>query len=92
MNKGITTSACVSPSNDGTLVLKRNHPYYYQVQLQLLVTEVQYCDFVLHSKVGQPCIIRVFKDVNLQRQILENTTKFWVQCVCSGILSNASSS
>ena len=62
MNKGIPTSACVSPSNGSTLKST-------QVQLQLLVTEIEYCDFVLHSKVGQPCIIRIFIDVNLQRQI-----------------------
>ena len=36
-----------------------------------------YCDFVLHSKVGQPCVIHMFKDVNVQGQILENTKKNW---------------
>ena len=36
--KGIPTSACVSHSTVGTRVLKRHHPYFYLVQLQLLVT------------------------------------------------------
>ena len=31
---------------DGTLELKHGHDYYYQMQLQLLVTERKYCDFV----------------------------------------------
>ena len=77
INKGVETNACVSPNADGTLFLKKNHAYYYQVQLQLLVTEVQYCDFVLHSKVGHPYIIRISMDLEVQKQILENTKTFW---------------
>ena len=32
INTGIETNACVSPTNDGDLLLKKNHPYYFQVQ------------------------------------------------------------
>ena len=31
---------------DGSLLLKRNHAYYYQIQLQMKICEVEYCDFV----------------------------------------------
>ena len=30
-----------------TLILKKEHPYFYQVQLQMLLTNTKYCDFVL---------------------------------------------
>ena len=53
MKQGIPRNACVSISG-GKLVLKRSHPYYYQVQLQLLITEAQCCYFVLHSRVNEP--------------------------------------
>ena len=33
--------------DDITYVLKSSHSYYYQVQLQLLLSEVGYCDFVI---------------------------------------------
>lgn len=39
-------SACLS-TVDGTVMLKKEHSYYYQVQMQMLVCEVGYCDFVL---------------------------------------------
>ena len=37
-SKGVETNACVTPNADGTLFLKKNHAYYYQVQLQLLIS------------------------------------------------------
>ena len=39
-------SFCLS-SNDGKLALRRNHPYYYQVQMSLLVTNFLWADFVV---------------------------------------------
>ena len=41
------------------LVLKMSHSYYFQVQLQLLVTEAKYCDFILYSNVGDSHIERI---------------------------------
>ena len=32
---------------DGTLQLKTNHQYFYQIQAQLYVTQLPWCDFVL---------------------------------------------
>jgi len=39
-------SFCLQESNDG-LQLKENHAYYYQVQLQMKICEVDYVDFVV---------------------------------------------
>jgi hypothetical protein len=38
---------CLGLSADGELYLKKEHPYYTQVQCQLLVTDLEYCDFVV---------------------------------------------
>ena len=32
---------------DGTIFLKSNHPYFYQVQTQMLVTGFQFFDFLV---------------------------------------------
>jgi len=32
--------------NNGTLQLKKKHQYFYQVQIQLFVTQLPWCDFV----------------------------------------------
>ena len=39
-------------AGDKKLVLKKMHSYFYQIQLQLLVTEARFCDFVLYSAKG----------------------------------------
>ena len=77
MKQGIPRNACVSIS-EGKLVLKRSHPYYYyQVQLQLLITEAQCCYFVLHSRVNEPHIEHIFSDTVTQKKIVEYTQNFW---------------
>ncbi|KAH9380660.1 hypothetical protein HPB48_015870 [Haemaphysalis longicornis] len=42
----LSKSACVSLTG-GKLRLRTDHSYYYQVQLQMFVTQRKYCDFVL---------------------------------------------
>ncbi|XP_069104831.1 uncharacterized protein [Argopecten irradians] len=36
----------------GTIQLKRSHPYYYQVQGQMAVTDCMWCDFVVWTPKG----------------------------------------
>ena len=36
--------------DDGTLKLKRNQAYFYQVQMQIKFSQTQYCDFVVWKK------------------------------------------
>ncbi len=63
--------------HDGKLVLKETHDYYYQVQLQMLVTGFPFCDFVLYSKEGPPSIQRIERDVFFHEKIARNLTLFW---------------
>ena len=43
---------CLQRLSDGFLSLKLDHPCYYQCQLQLLVTERSFCDFVAWVPAG----------------------------------------
>ncbi|XP_038064512.1 uncharacterized protein LOC119734942 [Patiria miniata] len=59
-------------SSDGKLYLKHSHPYYFQVQAQLFVSNKPYCDFVLWSrtKPDAPHIERIFpNDVFLKENV-----------------------
>ena len=76
INAGIPSHSCVSVSG-GEVYLKRNHSYLFQVQLQLLVTEAYFCDFVLHSKIGIPHVERIYSNIVVQKIIVENVQKFW---------------
>ena len=61
---------------DKKLVLKRTHSYFYQIQLQLLITEARFCDFVLYSAKGPVSIERIYPDSKLQTRIFESTQSF----------------
>ena len=58
------------------ILLKTSHSYYYQIQLQLLVTEAEYCDFILYSNIGKIYMETIFKDKDLQYPIIETTKIF----------------
>ena len=61
---------------DKKLKLKENHQYYYQIQLQMLVTGLTFCDFVLHSPHGPPSVERIYANVPFQKSLSENITFF----------------
>lgn len=46
-NSTLSDSVSCLANNDGKLSLKRDHAYYYQVQCQLLVCGLEFCDFVV---------------------------------------------
>ena len=56
----------------GEVHLDTNYAYYYQVQTQLFVCDVQYCDFVV-------CTFSDDNDLHIER-ITKNST-FWSDCV-----------
>ena len=41
-------SCCLEKENDA-FVLKKDHTYYYQIQMQIFVSTLPYCDFVIWS-------------------------------------------
>ena len=61
------------------LVLKKSRSYYFHVQLQLLITEVKYCDFILYSNIGDGHIKCTYKDIKLQDRIITSSKIFWSQ-------------
>ena len=63
--------------SDDKLILKKSHMYYFQIQLQLLITGTEYCDFVLYCDKGPPSIERILPDLELQQRIVVSTRLFW---------------
>ena len=47
---------------DTTLTLREKHAYYYQVQMQLFITNAEYCDFIVWT----------LKDIYFQRLFPDN--------------------
>lgn len=69
-----TQPFCLEAAVDGTLQLQRSHAYYAQVQTQLHVCDVEYCDFCVclfaAGRAGDLHVERIFKD-----------TDFWEDCL-----------
>ena len=53
-------SFCVEFVNDEK-ILKKDHAYFYQVQLQMKVCEVEYADFVIWRE-SELVVLRIEKD------------------------------
>ncbi|GLV43867.1 hypothetical protein CBL_11553 [Carabus blaptoides fortunei] len=51
---------------DGTVELRKDHQYFFQIQMQLALTERMYCDFVVWSK----------QDIYYER--IEADVQFWL--------------
>ena len=66
--------------------LKRTHQYYYQVQLQLAVTQCNFCDFVVWLK-DSIHIERIHYDSAFFLSHLPRVTDFFKKCVLPELLS-----
>lgn len=65
--------------------MKESHSHYHQIQLQLLVTERTYCDFVLYAAEGPVSIERINRDEQLMSEILNHLSTFWFQVIAPEI-------
>lgn len=68
-----------------TLMLKHDHEYYYQVQTQMGVTQLQYTDFVVWRE-DQVVINRIKFDASFYSMITKQAKLFFVKCVCPELL------
>ena len=76
-NKQLTLKNHCFMLKDGVISINKCHGYYYQMQQQLLVTEAEFCDLVLHTSLGEPFIERVFLEPTIRDNIVKNTLEFW---------------
>lgn len=66
---------------NGKCVLKQKHDYYHQVQMQLLVTERKFCDFILFADIGPVSVERIVRNESLISEILKYLTTLWKQVI-----------
>ena len=65
--------------------LDRSHAYFYQVQAQLHIVDVDYCDFVVWSKKDL-FVERIVRDVDLWDNIIPSVETFFRLCVLPEVL------
>lgn len=71
---------CLGKEEDGQYFLKKDHAYYYQVQLQIFLCSAKYCDFIVYTG-NAPTVVRVQPDEEFMTSNLEAVTKFFKLCV-----------
>ena len=69
------TTFCLEKSG-GYFSLKHNHAYYYQVQLQMKLCMVTFCDFVMW-KEDDLVIIRIDLDEQFVTEAIDKATTFF---------------
>ena len=80
-DKGFAKVASENPSfflvdDDGHLQLKEDHAYYYQVQLQMKLCHVQYCDFVAWREDDDIFQQRIYPDSNFIDNVIQSVLPF----------------
>lgn len=54
----------------GSVSLKKDHAYYYQIQLQMKICEVEYCDFVVWSEESM-----FYERISIDTEFIDNAIK-----------------
>ena len=78
-------SFCLKPD----LTLKTSHRYYTQIQLQMYVNQVKYCDFVVFTQPGEPClhINRIPYNAAFCKQLVDLCSSHWKAFVLPELVS-----
>ena len=71
---------------DGSLYLPHDHKYYAQVQGQMAILGIEWCDFVVYSN-GEIVIDRILADLNYWDHLSEKLEQFYIQHVIPEVLS-----
>ena len=80
-------NSCLKSEN-GAVILKREHAYYYQTQQQIFTTGYNYCDFVVcgfNEQINFLCE-RILPDICHWDSVIPKLNHFWRYCVLPEIL------
>jgi len=67
---------CLESSEDGNYTLKRQHAYFYQVQLQMKLCDVEFCDFVIWRS-DELVVNRIERDDTFLLEAIDKATNFY---------------
>ena len=82
-------SFCLQKNDAGDLTLKRDHQYFYQVQMQLFVTDSSFCDFVVWTvKDESPFVQRILPDEEFYFSALSTVKDFFKAVSCQNCCQN----
>ena len=72
---------------EGTFFLKKDHAYFFQVQMQMKLCQVKFCDFVVWGKDGPYLTQRIKYDEEFTENALVQVKSFVKLCLLPELLS-----
>ena len=76
---------CIYKGANGQFRLKRNHPYYLQVQCQIFVTGSLFCDFVVFTEKAL-VVVRIMPDSTAWEAALQKAKTFFDKCILPALM------
>lgn len=67
---------CMERSEDDGFVLKKKHAYFYQVQLQMKLCDVNFCDFIMWRS-DELVVNRIERDDHFLKEAIDKATVFF---------------
>ena len=64
---------CLGRDDDGPFFLKKDHAYFYQVQAQILLCKIDFCDFIIYSK-RDIVILRILPEHEFIKAVIADVT------------------
>ena len=79
-----SNKTCLTKASDGSIHLDRSHAYYYQVQTQIFICKVEYCDFCVCTfpESGPSVHIeRIYPDQEFWDCCVQASTHYFKVCI-----------
>ena len=76
---------CLKKDEFGKIYLEKSHAYYFQVQAQIFICGVEYCDFVVWT-TRDLFVQRILADQEFWENALSASSEFFSKCILSEIV------
>lgn len=76
---------CLIKDGDG-VKLDRSHSYYYQIQAQMHIVNVDYCDFIVWNQYDM-YVERILPDTELWNNVIPRVHQYFKVCILPEILA-----
>lgn len=78
---------CLVEQN-GYIHLSKLHPYFYQVQTQMYVRNLKWCDFVVWSPVQDPFVEQIHYDASFMKKAVSKAEEFYFKQFLPSVISS----
>jgi hypothetical protein len=79
---------CLRMTNEGQFFLKTSHPFFSQVQAQIFITGMEFCDLCVWLGPKNTAIVRVLPDSDFWQDCVQKAERFFVHAVLPELVAH----